>query len=270
MHSFSQHAHVTDLLYDRMGKKKLQASAQSARAVLEAGQFEVLQCHGEHSVIAQVNALEKRLFSKSFALTGECQVAAQQIHDPYPQVLHDDVLCTSTCAGRPRLQHGPGISGRPIRKLLKPTARRTCRSHPSGARAAQHCASLCVRAAGVRGSRTWLHCVSNTANKIELHARLTQRHCVLKRCQQHLHSPKSALGFRCVRHFASGVAQRAPRQPACCVLQIPDQQRGVPHPEAGRAPGPSQTGHRRHTAAGRCKSETCTHVAKLVSSRERL
>ena len=71
MHFASQHAYVSDLLYGRMGKNKLQASAQSARAVLEAGQFEVLQCHGEHSVIVQVNALEKRLFSKSFALTGE-------------------------------------------------------------------------------------------------------------------------------------------------------------------------------------------------------
>ena len=70
-HIASQHANVADLLHGRLGKNKLQTSAQSARAVLELGQFEVLQCHGEHSVIAQVNALEKRLFSKSFALTGE-------------------------------------------------------------------------------------------------------------------------------------------------------------------------------------------------------
>jgi hypothetical protein len=105
-------AYVSGSLHDRMGKSKLHAPAQSARAVLEAGQFEVLQCHGEHSVIAQVNGLEKRLFSKSFALTGECQVAAQVIHDPCPQVLHDDVLCTSTCTGRLRLQHGPKISSR--------------------------------------------------------------------------------------------------------------------------------------------------------------
>ena len=67
----SQREYVSGSLHARMGKNKLQASAQSARAVLEVGQFEVLQCHGEHSVIAQVNALEKRLFSKSFALTGE-------------------------------------------------------------------------------------------------------------------------------------------------------------------------------------------------------
>ena len=71
MHIPSQRGHLPHTLHGRMGKNKLQASAQSARAVLELGQFEVLQCHGEHSIIAQVNALEKRLFSKSFALTGE-------------------------------------------------------------------------------------------------------------------------------------------------------------------------------------------------------
>ena len=39
-------------------------------AVSEA--FHVLQCHGEDAVIQQVNSLERRLFSKAFALTGDC------------------------------------------------------------------------------------------------------------------------------------------------------------------------------------------------------
>src|SRR6476659_4502719 len=55
-----------------MGRGKPQSAAHAAVETPEAAlQFEVLQCHGEHSVIVQVNALEKRLFSKSFALTGE-------------------------------------------------------------------------------------------------------------------------------------------------------------------------------------------------------
>lgn len=111
MHFASQHAHVSDLLYGRMGKNKLRASAQSARAVLELGQFEVLQCHGEHSVIAQVNALEKRLFSKSFALTGaDCHTVVEVLRDLPLGVVHDAVLCTSTCAGRLSLQYDPGVN----------------------------------------------------------------------------------------------------------------------------------------------------------------
>lgn len=45
---------------------------QVAQTLLPAGSepFTVLQCQGEHTVIQQINALEKRLFSKAFALTG--------------------------------------------------------------------------------------------------------------------------------------------------------------------------------------------------------
>lgn len=51
-----------------MGRGKPETAKHERPAVQEP--FEVLQCQGEHHVIAQVNALEKRLFSKSFALTG--------------------------------------------------------------------------------------------------------------------------------------------------------------------------------------------------------
>lgn len=50
-----------------MGRGKPEAAHKPAAAVSE---WEVLQCQGEQHVIAQVNALEKRLFSKAFALTG--------------------------------------------------------------------------------------------------------------------------------------------------------------------------------------------------------
>lgn len=62
---------VTSMLRDPMGKHKHRPSAPSIPAALIEGQFEVLQCHGEHSIISQVNAIEKRLFSRPFALTGE-------------------------------------------------------------------------------------------------------------------------------------------------------------------------------------------------------
>lgn len=51
-----------------MGRGKPDAAHKPSAAVLEP--WQVLQCQGEHSVITQVNALEKRLFSKAFALTG--------------------------------------------------------------------------------------------------------------------------------------------------------------------------------------------------------
>lgn len=52
-----------------MGRGKPQVALKQLPA--EPEPFTVLQCQGEHTVIQQINALEKRLFSKAFALTGE-------------------------------------------------------------------------------------------------------------------------------------------------------------------------------------------------------